>query len=138
MRKLIRLRLSRTRLRATCKGMRARLTRSLATLVLLVALLAPFAGGWAMALGLAEGRILVICTGDGLRTIYVDQHGEATDLSKDAVSCVLKSAADTAQAALPNGLAERLLFIAEASVFGAVLVARDGFPAHFPRAPPMI
>ena len=133
MRKLIRLRLSRTRLRATCKGMRARLTRSLAALVLLVSLLAPFAGGWAMALGLAEGRILVICTGDGLRTIYV-----ATYLTKDAVSCALKSAADTAQAALPNGLAERLLFIAEAPVFGAVLVARDGFLAHFPRAPPMI
>ena len=73
----------------------------------MAALLAPFASGWAMALGLADGRLMVICSGDGLRTIYIDENGDATQISDEAIACVLKSAVGTAKPALPERNAER-------------------------------
>lgn len=118
--------------------MRAYLTRVLATWLLVASLLVPFAGGWAMALGVAEGRIFVICTGDGLRTFHIDENGDATQLSDEAIACVLKSAADTAQAVRPEPSAQRLLYVAAASKFFHLSEKDHSHLAPLPRAPPMI
>ncbi|MEM6589345.1 MAG: hypothetical protein AAF641_12925 [Pseudomonadota bacterium] len=114
------------------------MTRVLATWLLIVSLLAPSAGGWAMALGVAEGRIFVICTGDGLRTFHIDENGDATQLSEEATACVLKSATDTAQAIMPEPAAQRLLFVTAAPNY-IDLSQKDRLRlAALPRAPPMI
>ena len=112
-------------------------TRLFATLVLVVSLLAPFASGWAMALGVADGRLLVICSGDGLRTIYIDENGDATQLSEEAVQCVLKSAADTVQAIKPARHGERLLFVAQAVPAPSADLNTPAYLAPHPRAPPL-
>jgi hypothetical protein len=103
---------------------------------MLAALLAPFASGWAMATGVAEGRILVICTGDGLRTIYVDQNGDAQELSGEAVSCVLKSAIDTASPIPPLTAPTDLLFVYGAELTGATPTTTAWHLSPLPRAPP--
>ena len=118
--------------------MRAQLTRLLATWLLVGSLLVPFSGGLAMALGVAEGRIFVICTGDGLRTIHIDENGDATQISDEAIACVLKSAADTAQAVRPEPSAERLLYIAATSNFIDFSQNDHSHLAPLPRAPPVI
>ncbi|MEM7599587.1 MAG: hypothetical protein AAF382_18015 [Pseudomonadota bacterium] len=118
--------------------MRAYTTRLLATLVMMASLLAPFASSWAMALGVADGRLLVICSGDGLRTIYIDENGDATQLSDEAIACVLKSTTDTAEAVVPQGRSDRLLFIAQSERTTALDVKPGAHPAPLPRAPPVI
>ncbi len=111
-------------------------TRWLATLILMAALLAPFASGWAMALGLADGRLMVICSGDGLRTIYIDENGDATQISDEAIACVLKSAVGTAKPALPERNAERLLFVNETCDHCNIGQSSHAYLAPQPRAPP--
>lgn len=118
--------------------MRAYRTRLFATFVLLASLLAPFASGWAMALGVADGRLLVICSGDGLRTIYIDEKGEATQLSDEAVACVLKSAADTSSIAMPQRNSERLLFVAKPFRTANANPSFHLYLSSLPRAPPPV
>lgn len=118
--------------------MRAYTTRLLATLVLMASLLAPFASGWAMALGVADGRLFVICTGDGLRTIYVDENGDATQLSEKAVACVLKSAVDTAQAVRPYTKEGRLLYTGRTAPIDTADPHTSIRLSALPRAPPLI
>ena len=113
-------------------------TKCLATLILVVALLAPFASGWAMALGLADGRLMVICSGDGLRTIYIDENGDATQVSDEAINCVLKSAADTAKPIQPQRSAGRLLFVTETRHHHEIGQSAYAYFAPHPRAPPTI
>lgn len=91
-----------------------------------------------MALGVSEGRIFVICTGDGLRTFHIDENGDATQLSDEAIACILKSATDTAKAIRPERGAQRLLFVAP-SPHVVDLLQKDRFRlASLPRAPPVI
>lgn len=118
--------------------MRAYATRVLATIVLVVSLLAPFAGGWAMALGLADGRFVVICTGDGLQTIYIDENGDATHLSKDSVACVLNTAMDTASSSQIEPLSDQLLLVRGSPLKTQSLRVTDTYLAPPPRAPPVI
>ncbi|MEO0371196.1 MAG: hypothetical protein AAF231_07040 [Pseudomonadota bacterium] len=114
------------------------MTKVLATWLLVVALLTPFAGGWAMALGVGEGRIFVICTGDGLRTFHMDENGDATPLSDEAIACVLKSAADTAQAVRTEPSAQRLLYVTALAVLTDLSKKERLHLAPLPRAPPVI
>lgn len=118
--------------------MRSYLTRLITTTVMLLALLAPFASGWAMTLGMAEGRVLVICTGDGLRTIYVDHDGTPTELSSTAEVCVLKSAADTARPVFLIPPAKQVLYVKQPARRVAPPVSTGFQLARLPRAPPMI
>lgn len=118
--------------------MRSYLTQVFATCILVAALLAPFAGGWAMALGVADGRLIVICSGDGLRTIYVDENGDATQLTEEAVACILKSAGDTAQTPRPAPSLERLLFVSKSQRPVGVSYLDPSYLISFPRAPPLI
>ena len=89
-----------------------------------------------MALGLADGRLMVICSGDGLRTIYIDENGDATQISDEAIACVLKSAVGTAKPALPERNAERLLFVNETCEHRGIGQSSHAYLAPQPRAPP--
>ncbi|MEL6647717.1 MAG: hypothetical protein AAFQ05_08430 [Pseudomonadota bacterium] len=100
--------------------------------------MAPFASSWAMALGVADGRLLIICSGDGLRTIYIDENGDATHVSDEAVACVVKSTVDTAQAIAPEDRLDTLLFVADAALVETLDVKPSAHPAPLPRAPPVI
>ena len=91
-----------------------------------------------MALGVADGRIFVICTGDGLRSFHIDADGKATQLSDEPISCVLKSAADTAQAIRPEPRAGRLLFVAAAPRLTGLSIANHQSRGPPTRAPPLI
>ncbi len=117
--------------------MRRHWTQLTATVVLVMALLAPFAGGWAMALGVAEGRILVICTGDGLRTIHIDENGDATEISRDTVNCVLKSATDTANPVDIDAAPYRLLYVQTGVILAQADAPATSHVSHFARAPPV-
>ena len=70
--------------------------RYAAILLVALSLLAPLTSSWAMAVGLSEGRVLVICTGDGLRWIKIDAEGNPVEISHSAETCALVHAADTA------------------------------------------
>lgn len=118
--------------------MRDVIAKRLTTLLLVASLLVPFTSGLAMAMGVADGRLLVICSGDGLRTIYIDENGDATQVSEEAINCVLKSAADTAQAVMPRREGQRLLFFATPTPAQSFSVAGLSFLTPHPRAPPMI
>ncbi|MEL7253336.1 MAG: hypothetical protein AAGL23_04125 [Pseudomonadota bacterium] len=118
--------------------MKAQLTRILATWLLVFSLLTPFAGGWAMALGLGEGRIFVICTGDGLRSFHMDENGDATPLSDEAIACVLSSAANTADAVRTEPGAQRLLYVTAVAPLPDLSKKDRLHLAPLPRAPPMI
>ncbi|MEL7012281.1 MAG: hypothetical protein AAFO72_03265 [Pseudomonadota bacterium] len=114
------------------------MTKYLATLFLMAALLAPFASGWAMALGLGDGRLMVICSGDGLRTIYIDENGDATQVSDEVINCVLKSAADTSTPIRPERSADQLLFVTKTHNHHELGQSGYAFFTPHPRAPPLI
>ncbi|RVT86584.1 hypothetical protein DXV76_00395 [Rhodobacteraceae bacterium CCMM004] len=66
------------------------MVRSALSMVLCVALVLPLVGG-ALA-GLAPGRVVVICTGDGLQTLRLDDSGAPVETVAAAHDCLLAAA----------------------------------------------
>ena len=111
-------------------------TRTLVALCVTLGILAPQGGALAAAAGLADGRVMVICTGDGLRLMRIGADGRPVDVSQSAEPCALTDAAGTAVPAAP-GLAAHLPRPAAAPL--APRAPRALARAHrpcLPRAPP--
>ena len=57
------------------------IARTLVALIVTLGLLVPQGAGVAAALGLTTDRVMVICTGDGLRTLRFDADGTPVEVS---------------------------------------------------------
>lgn len=71
-----------------------RLAHILLTLCLILGTVAPKATAALASLGLSRGDIIVICTGEGLRTLRLDEAGEPVELTKTPEHCLLVHALD--------------------------------------------
>ena len=106
-------------------------------LVVVLGILAPQGAGLLAAAGLADGRVLVICTGDGLRTLRIGDDGKPVEISQTADFCALVHAADTATPPSPAPAPGKLLEAREpiiAQPLRALALARL---CRLPRAPPL-
>ena len=118
--------------------MTGQVIRVLVFLFVTLGILAPQSAGLATALGLADGRLMVICTGDGLRTIRIGDDGEPVEVSETAEYCALVQAVETASGVAPTPAAEKLLFFNDTVLPEPPdYVARTQRPS-FPRAPPAL
>lgn len=112
------------------------IARTLVALVVTLGILAPQSAGLAAAFGLSGDRIMVICTGDGLRTLRFDPDGTPVEVSESPDICALVHATGTATSARPAPVAERLIHATAPQVTApAQVVALIHSPA-LPRAPP--
>lgn len=113
-----------------------RLAAHLAAFLVVLGILAPQGAGLLAAAGLAQGRILVVCTGDGLRTLHIDPDGIPAEISDTADHCALVHAAGTAPAVVPAPLPRRLIATGTRPLTRLpAMVARPPLPS-LPRAPP--
>ena len=113
-------------------------SRYLILTFLALALLLPLASGVMAGLGLADGRLLVICTGDGLRTLRIDEAGNPVEVSQEAELCALLHATHLAGAELPQAAATRLIETAGFSLPQARCILPVEHSPSQPRAPPAV
>lgn len=72
----------------------ARLAHILLVLCLMLGVVAPKASAALASLGLSRGDIIVICTGEGLRTIRLDETGKPVEMTSTPDHCLLVHALD--------------------------------------------
>ncbi len=118
--------------------MTARLSRSLVVLWVCFGMLNPQGAAILTALGLASGRVLVVCTGDGLRNLRIDAEGNPVELSGKVSFCALIHAADTASAAFPGAAPARIAYFIAPSPAPETTAPRPGHSPTLPRAPPRV
>lgn len=114
------------------------IARYVATILVVLSILAPTGGGALAAFGLADDRVLVICTGDGLRTIRVGADGAPLEVSDSAETCALVHTAGTAQAFAPSTPAPVLLAALEPAQAQSLATPQGRQLSSFPRAPPAV
>jgi len=112
--------------------------RILAALFVMLSILAPQSAGLAALTGLADGRVMVICTGDGLRTLRIDAGGNPAATSDTAYFCPLALAVDTATAALPHPVRSQWLYMAPPLLPHPLKVVPPPYRRPLPRAPPVV
>lgn len=123
---------------AKSPAMRSVLIRFITAFLVVTALLAPVAGNMAMAVGLSQGNVLVLCTGAEMRTIVLDAEGNPVEVQQSSDACVLAHAIDTARTPTASEPADRLArtltdpFTAQAVIPASILQSGQ------PRAPPML
>jgi len=115
-----------------------RAVRYLVALLVTLGILVPQGAGLLAAAGLADGRVLVICTGDGLRTLHVGADGVPVEISETADFCALVHAVDTADGVLPATAPVRLVFASFSSLPRPGPVGPLAPLAAQPRAPPAV
>jgi len=113
-----------------------RLAAHLAALLVVLGILAPQSAGLLAAAGLAKGRVLIVCTGDGVRTMQFGADGAPVEVSENSQHCALVHATGTAAAIAPAPPPQRLA-IANAGPLTRqpAQVAQQVLPSR-PRAPP--
>ncbi len=112
-------------------------SRYLILAVLTLGILLPQASAVMAGLGLVDGRVVVICTGDGLRTLRIDDTGVPVEISQEAELCALVHALDISGADAPPDGAWRLIHTSE---FALPEIRRSADITHSPsqpRAPPL-
>lgn len=112
------------------------ITRTLVALIVTLGLLVPQGAGVAAALGLSGDRVMVICTGDGLRTLRFDADGTPVEVSETPDICALLHAADTATPVRPVPAAQHLLSAIAPVAARAPESLRTVHSPSLPRAPP--
>ncbi len=115
--------------------MRHRPMRSLLVLLTILGLLMPRVSGVAASV-VPGGMTVVICTGQGMMTLQIDENGNPVPVADHADHCVLAHAADTAvRAEVPTILAPLIDRVARPA---GDLVRAEGYRAARPppRAPP--
>lgn len=110
--------------------------RSLLLAVLTLGILLPQASAVMAGLGLADGRVVVICTGDGLRTLRIDDRGVPVEVSQEAELCALVHALDISGADAPPDGALRLIHSADFALPETRHSADIAHSPSQPRAPP--
>ncbi len=118
-------------------GMTGLVTRYLIIALLTLGIVLPQASAALAGLGLLDGRLIVICTGDGLRTIRINDDGEPVETAQKVDLCALVHAADTSERALPAAIAPRYLFTTGKTLAGPVSLTAHFFSPSLPRGPPL-
>lgn len=113
----------------------ARIAHILLVLSLTLGVVAPKASAALASLGLIRGDVIVICTGEGLRTIHLGGDGKPVELSDTPQHCLLVHALDAPvlpplphHAPTPRAVAGAWVFAAEPALRLAT--------QKRPRAPP--
>lgn len=88
------------------------------------------------ALGLAGGRVMVICTGDGLQMIRLGNDYTPVEVAEVDETCALLHAADTAATAGPKAGIPQLLYAPGAVVLSSLQYGAKPFYPAFARGPP--
>ena len=102
-----------------------------------LSILAPIRiAGVVALLGQSEGRVMVICTGDGLRTIRIGPDEQPGEGSGEAEYCAMTQAVDTASAAIPPSARSRFLFNSEPVRPRAIRRWQQSYLSSLPRGPP--
>ena len=115
------------------------LTRPFLILFLMLALVLPQVSAAIALTGITDMRVMVICTGDGLQRITVDETGAPTQLAELDERCVLLHAADTSCAAhCPDAISVEFVFDTHAVVDDVFVWRNDWFSRSHPRAPPVV
>ncbi|MEQ8896777.1 MAG: hypothetical protein RID23_06765 [Roseovarius sp.] len=112
------------------------IVRPLVALIVTLAILAPHGAGVAAALGLSGDRVMVICTGDGLRTLRFDADGNPVEVSETPDICALLHAVDTAGPSGPAPSAQRLIKAPAPVAARPSQSLRAVHSPSLPRAPP--
>lgn len=115
-----------------------RTAANLVALLVMLGILAPQGAGLLAATGLADGRVMVICTGDGLRTLRIDDDGKPVEISESADFCALVHAADIAAAIVPLPVPDRVAFAPLPPLPHPGPVTRLSHLSAQPRAPPSV
>lgn len=108
--------------------------RSLLVLLTILGLLMPRVSGVAASV-VPGGMTVVICTGQGMMTLRIDEHGNPVPVADHPDHCVLAHAADTAvRAEVPPVAAP----VVDAVATSGDLIRAEGYRAARPppRAPP--
>lgn len=113
------------------------IARYLFVAALALGVLAPMVSAALAGLGLADGRVMVICTGDGLRTLRLDDAGTPVETSHTTDPCALIGAMDTAVAITPAAPHLRLLWAREVTRPKPPLRGLMPLPFALARGPPM-
>ena len=114
------------------------IARTLVPLIVALGLLVPQGAGVAAALGLTFDRVMVICTGDGLRTLRFDADGNPVEVSDSPDTCALVHAADTSEDIIPIAAPEDALASAPAPVPQPLRAVVPAYLPSLPRAPPLV
>ena len=110
--------------------------RFLIVAILATGLIAPLASAALAALGQADGRLVVICTGDGLRTIRINDAGEPVGISQEKELCALVGAVSTALPPVSTTARPRLLYAVGPELPAATLPGVFSFSPSLARGPP--
>ncbi|KZY44916.1 hypothetical protein A3731_10270 [Roseovarius sp. HI0049] len=112
------------------------IARTLVALIVALGLLVPQGAGVAAALGLTADRVMVICTGDGLRTLRFDADGNPVEVSETPDTCALVHATDTATPIEPAPAAHPLIPAPALLAAHPFQSLRAVHSPSLPRAPP--
>lgn len=112
------------------------LTKTLLVLAVILGIALPQVSAALAGLGLTDSRLLVICTGDGLRTIRIDENGEPVEVSHDIEICALVHAADTSKTIAADESERRLLFHSGQVQHVSLVPAEHNISKPLPRGPP--
>ncbi len=106
--------------------------------LLALILVLPQSSAVLAGLGLADGRVMVICTGDGLRTITLDDAGTPVEVSSETEVCALVHAVDTSVGSVGADPWQQE-FHAKGTCFHTSLrMAQPACALSHPRAPPAV
>ncbi len=112
------------------------LSRYLILALVALGIVVPQASAALAGLGLVDDRIMVICTGDGLRTVRINANGDPVEISEDAEFCALSHATDAVSPAHLGILVQRLLYVGDAPLYSGYRPVSQWFSLSLPRAPP--
>lgn len=85
-----------------------RIAAHLAALLVVLGILAPQSAGLLAAAGLTKERVLIVCTGDGVRLIQFGTDGAPVEVSEDSQHCALVHTTGTVAAIAPAPAPQRL------------------------------
>ncbi len=103
---------------------------------LALGLVLPQSSGALAALGLSNGQYVVICAGDSLKTILLDDAGNPAEHSGETHDCALMNAVNTASIPALTVPKLRFLFDTELQAQKPQITVHQATGTALPRAPP--
>lgn len=115
--------------------MLVRVARSLLIVLTILGILMPRISA-AIAFAASGVETVVICTGDGLRTIRIDADGNPVPVTEHPDHCLFAHVADTAVRAVPPALPATLVATVPRRSGDLVVLSAERAVRPPPRAPP--
>jgi len=112
--------------------------RHILVLALIIGIVAPMSSAALARLGVIDARVMVICTGDAMRTIVIGPDGQPVELSGEPEPCALVHAAFAAVPDRATVPALRRLAGLEPREVQSLATPRKPHLLSLPRAPPVV